>query len=383
MRQTNYLFNSYEDRLKRQVQKFRWYSLHLDPYLLLAILTLNFYGSIILYSASNSNLSMLLHQQLHFICGMLIMLLMAQIPPNLFKLSAKWLYVASILLIAAVLLIGKLGGGAQRWISVGIFNIQPSEIMKFIIPIALANYLSAAPIPLKLKSVAVCSCLLIIPCMLIILEPDLGTAIVVAISGSIMLLLAGIPKRYFAWGGLALVTCAPFLWHGLHFYQKQRILTFLNPERNPLGSGYHIIQSEIAVGSGHWLGKGWLHGTQSHLQFLPTHTTDFIFSVLGEEFGFIGTLLLLAIYLIIWLRCIYLSMRVEDTFSRLLGTCLSFVFFISAMINIGMAIGIVPVVGIPLPLVSYGGSSMIINLLVFGVIMSLTTRLHTTSSTLK
>lgn len=374
MKNYHYLYTRYEDHMKRQIQRLRWYSLHLDPFVILGIMTLNLLGSVVLYSASNENMMTILHQQAHFIVGIICMLLAAQIPGSSYKTAAKWLYISSIILISGVLILGKLSGGAQRWLSLGFFSIQPSELMKFIIPMTLASYLSEIHLPPNAKSLTICFVIIAIPCFIILIEPDLGTAMVVGISCLIMLNIAGLARKVYGWGLLALTVSTPLLWHALHGYQKQRILTFLNPQRQPLGAGYHIIQSEIAIGSGSWLGKGWLQGTQSHLQFLPTHTTDFIFSVLGEEFGLVGALLLLSIYIIIWLRCIYLSWHIQDTFSRLLAAGLAFSCLLGAMINIGMTIGIVPVVGIPLTLVSYGGSSMIINLLIFGIIMALTTQ---------
>jgi rod shape determining protein RodA len=243
--------------------------------------------------------------------------------------------------------------------------------MKFAMPIMMAWYLCEKELPPKLAHIMAAGALMLAPALLIAKEPDLGTAIVVAASGFFVLLLAGIRWRLIGLLGAALVALSPVLWHFMHDYQKDRVLTFLNPERDPLGSGYHIIQSKIAIGSGGILGKGWMNGTQSHLSFLPAHTTDFIFAVSGEELGLLGCTAILIIFLLIFSRCLYISLQAQDNFTRLLSGGLGLTFIMSAFINLGMVVGILPVVGVPLPLVSYGGSAMTTLMINFGIIMSI------------
>jgi rod shape determining protein RodA len=245
--------------------------------------------------------------------------------------------------------------------------------MKIALPLILAWYLSGKSLPLQWFDLIISGILLIIPTFLIAKEPDLGTAIIIAFSGFCVLFLAGLRWRFIlSLLGLGIISM-PFIWHFMHDYQKQRVLTFFNPERDPLGSGYHIIQSKIAVGSGGLFGKGYLNGTQSHLSFLPAHATDFIFAVSGEEFGLIGCLLIILLFLFIFIRCMYMSLQAQDTFTRLFTGSFALTFIVSAFINIGMVIGILPVVGVPLPLISYGGSSMLTSMIVFGMMMSIHT----------
>ncbi len=269
-----------------------------------------------------------------------------------------------------MLLIGKIGKGAQRWLDLGFFRFQPSELIKIIAPLMLAWYCSQQTFPINIKKVLWASLIILIPGLLIAKQPDLGTALMVVFSGCIMLYVAGVSYRFIG----ALIGCcalsAPLLWHVLHDYQKLRVLNFLNPERDPLGSGYHIIQSKIALGSGGLLCKGFLNGSQSQLHFLPEHATDFIFAVIGEEFGFIGCLALIILFALILYRSLKIAYFAHDPFAKLLAVGLTMNFFLSAFVNMGMVTGILPVVGIPLPLVSYGGSSMLVLFASFGILMS-------------
>lgn len=348
--------------------------LHLDPVLTGLILLLSICGIIILFSASSGAHMMVQRQLLRMFAAFFILLLFAQIPVYKYKHWTPYLFGLGLILLISVLLVGKIGKGAQRWLDLGFFRFQPSEVMKVIVPMMLAWFFSHQTLPIQLKSVLYAGFLMLAPALLIVKQPDLGTALMVVFSGCGVVFFAGISYRLI---GALVILCsisAPFLWHTLHSYQKLRVLNFLDPERDPLGSGYHIIQSKIAIGSGGILGKGFLQGTQSHLHFLPEHATDFIFAVLAEETGFIGCFLLILLFCLIIYRCLYVAYITNDTFSKLLVISLTLNFFLSAFVNMGMVTGILPVVGIPLPLVSYGGSSMLVLLASFGIIMSVYSR---------
>ncbi|OGT10898.1 MAG: rod shape-determining protein RodA [Gammaproteobacteria bacterium GWE2_42_36] len=329
------------------------------------------FGFFILYSASNQNLSMVIQAILHIGLAALIMFVFAQIPPYFYERWSTWVFGLGSFLLLIVLAIGKIKKGAQRWLNLGGIHLQPSEVMKIAIPMMLAGYLAHKDLPPRLKDMLMCALIILVPALLTMKQPDLGTGILLVLTGFSVLFLAGMRWRYLLGILLGVGALMPILGHVLHGYQKQRILTFLNPERDPLGAGYHIIQSKIAIGSGGFLGKGWLHGTQSHLSFLPEHATDFIFAVCGEEFGFIGGLFLLLIYLYITACCFRIAYQAQDTYTRLLAGGLSFMFFMSVFVNMGMVVGILPVVGVPLPLISYGGSSMITLMATFGILMSI------------
>lgn len=358
---------------QRRHQKSLWQILHLDPYLTWGLLALASLGLIILYSASNQDVMVLFRQVTRFAIAFILLLTLAQIPPNKYQAWAPWLFTITLGLLLGVLLMGIIGKGAQRWLSVGILRFQPSEFMKLIFPMMLAWYLHEKHLPPSKRELGVILLLLAVPVALIAKQPDLGTALLIACSGICVVFLAGIGWRIIALLFFMAASGAPILWHYMHAYQRERVLTFLNPERDPLGSGYHIIQSKIAIGSGGIIGKGWLHGTQSHLQFLPEHATDFIFGVCGEELGLLGGMVLLLIYTLITVRGLYISVHAQNTFSRLLAGGLTLTFFISAYINMGMVVGILPVVGLPLPLVSYGGTSMVTMIASFGILMSIHT----------
>lgn len=347
--------------------------IRIDIYLLVPILLLASMGLIILFSASSQNITVIEQQLLRLGLAFVVMLLFAHIPPLFYERWAIWLYGIGIVLLIAVLLVGHTGKGAERWLNLGIIRFQPSELMKLALPLFLASYFHKIHLPLENQSIVAAIVIILIPVLLVIKQPDQSTAAVLLIAGGSVLFFAGLSWRLLS--GLAglVILCAPICWYFMHDYQRQRVLTFLNPERDPLNKSYHIIQSKIAIGSGGFFGKGWFNGTQSHLHFLPEHSTDFIFAVVGEEFGFIGAIILITIFMIIILRGLYITIHAQDTFSRLIAGSLTLTFFFSFFINMGMVTGILPVMGLPLPLVSYGGSSMITLMAGFGILMSIQT----------
>ena len=347
--------------------------LHIDIPLLLCLLILAVVSLFVLYSASGQNIDIIWRQAVRLGAAFFIMLLLAQINSAILKRWTPWLFTLGIGLLLAVLFAGDTGKGAQRWLDLGLFRFQPSEMMKLAVPMMVAWYLSDHPLPPSLQRLAVACLIIIVPTLLIAKQPDLGTALLVASAGVFVLLFAGISWRLIFAAAAALAACAPVLWHFMHDYQRQRVLTFLNPEQNPLGAGYHIIQSKIAIGSGGLYGKGWLNGTQSQLNFLPERSTDFIFSAYAEEFGLFGILALLAVYLLIIMRGLLIASQAQDSFSRLLAGSLVMTFFIYLFVNIGMVTGLLPVVGVPLPLISYGGTSMVTLMAGFGILMSIHT----------
>lgn len=355
----------------KPVYKITNLSLHIDYPLLTLLICLSVLGLGILYSASHNHFSIFVKQGLHFVVAFFALVFFSSIPPHKYKNITPYIYFFGLFLLLAVMVIGKVGKGAQRWLDIGFLRFQPSEIMKLAVPMMSAWYFSQQKSQINFKNLGIGSLIIFIPTVLIAKQPDLGTAILVAIGGISVIFLAGIHFRIMlgiTCGGLALL---PVLWHMLHDYQKQRIYTLINPESDPLGSGYHIIQSKIAIGSGGVFGKGWLHGSQAHLNFLPEHATDFIFAVNGEEFGFVGSILLIIIILLITLRGLYIAKNAQTNYTRLLAASLIMSFFFAAFINLGMVMGILPVVGIPLPLVSYGGSALLTFLATFGLIMSI------------
>ncbi len=345
--------------------------LHLDLPLLMGLLLLMGLGFIILFSASGEDTDTLLRQAMRIGIAFGIMFLLAQIPSHHLRLWSPWLYGLGVILLVLVLLVGDVGKGAQRWLDLGFFRFQPSELMKLVVPMLIAWYFADRPLPPRFREVLVAGILVAVPAVLIVGQPDLGTAILVTSSGLLVIFLAGVRWRILIALGALLLAIAPLFWHFMRDYQRQRVLTLLNPESDPLGAGYHIIQSKIAIGSGGLYGKGWLNGTQSQLAFLPERSTDFIFAVYAEEFGLLGILLLLSIYLFLILRGLYIAVRAQDTYARLLAGSISMTFFVYVFVNAGMVSGLLPVVGIPLPLVSYGGTSMVTILAAFGILMSI------------
>lgn len=355
----------------RPVYRFTNKALHVDLPLLGLLFLLISVGLLILYSASNQNMGMIFRQCMRLLLASIFMFGFAMVPPHKYKLWTPWIYGVGLLLLIAVMLMGKIGKGAQRWLDLGLFRFQPSEIMKLAVPMMAAFYVDRKPLPIDFKSLLITSILIFIPAVLIAKQPDLGTAIMVAAAGLCVIFLAGIRLRIVLLLVGLMGLAAPLLWHVMHDYQKKRIITLLNPEQDPLGAGYHIIQSKIAIGSGGAFGKGWLTGSQSHLNFLPEHATDFIFAVSGEEFGFVGSVILIILIVLISLRCLHIAKHAQTTFTRLLAASLAMTFFLSAFVNMGMVMGILPVVGIPLPLVSYGGTAMVTFLASFGILMSI------------
>lgn len=343
---------------------------HLDLMLLGGILALAIVGLLVLYSASDKNLLLIWHQIINFGLAFVVMLVFAQIPIYRYQSLAPWIFVSALLMLFAVISFGVVSKGVQRWLNFGWLRFQPSEIMKLAVPMMLAWYLRNKNFPLGFKDLSFSALIIILPALIIAKQPDLGTAILVTVTGGFVLLLAGITwKIMLSLTSLGLII-TPLIWRSMHAYQKMRIFSFWSPENDPFGSGYNIIQSKIAIGSGGWLGKGWLHGSQAYLQFLPVRTTDFIFAVFSEEFGFIGCLLLFGIFVYVIGRCLYVGSLAQDTFLRLFVGSLSLSLFTSFFVNVGMVAGILPVVGIPLPLISYGGSSLITFMASFGIVMS-------------
>lgn len=347
--------------------------LHMDIPLLLGLLLLSAIGLTVLYSAGGQDTNMVIRQGLRLGAAFTAMFILAQIPPRHLFYWTPWLYAVGIALLVAVLLFGDVAQGAQRWIRVGPLNFQPSEMLKIIVPMMVAWYLGDRSLPPSFMRVLVAGLLVVVPTLLIARQPDLGTALLIACSGVFVLLLSGISVRLIAACAILASASAPVLWYLMHDYQRQRVLTFLNPEQDPLGAGYHIIQSMIAIGSGGSYGKGWLNGTQSQLDFLPERSTDFIFAVFSEEFGLSGVLTLIAIYLAVVYRGLFIASQGQDTYARLLAGSLTLTFFVYVFVNIGMVSGLLPVVGLPLPLISYGGTSLVTVLAAFGILMSVHT----------
>jgi rod shape determining protein RodA len=344
-----------------------------DPILLALLTALMAIGLVVLYSASDANAGLVWRQAVRLGFGVALMIIASRISPSWYRRWAPLLFGAGVAMLIAVLFVG-VGRGANRWLDIGVLRFQPSEIMKIGVPLMMAAWLHKKPLPPRLLDVVVCVSLIAIPTVLIATQPDLGTALLVASGGSMVLFLSGIRWRWMLLAGAIVVAVAPLMWTVLHDYQRNRILTFLDPESDPLGQGWNIIQSKIAVGTGGVTGRGWLDSTQSRLEFLPEPHTDFILSVLAEEFGFVGIAALLALYTAVVLRAVHLASQARDPFGRMLGVSLVFLFFVYLLVNAGMISGIMPVVGVPLPLISYGGTSAATLLAAFGIIMSLHSR---------
>lgn len=347
--------------------------IHLDGWLLLGLLILMGCGLVVLYSATGGNLDLTLAQASRFGLALIIMVVVAQLPPRLMRRWAPAIYSLTLLTLLAVLILGIDAKGAQRWLTLGSFRVQPSELMKLALPLMLAAYLARCHLPPNWKNLCIAFLLMAIPTLLIAVQPDLGTSILVAGAGLVVLFLAGLSWRLITSFIVLALAALPALWMVMHDYQKNRVKTFLNPERDPLGTGWNIIQSKTAIGSGGLYGKGWLEGTQSRLEFLPERHTDFIIAVLAEETGLVGVILLLTLYMLIIWRGMLIALSVDDTFSRLLASSIILTFFVYVFVNLGMVSGLLPVVGVPLPLVSYGGTSSITLMVGFGVLMSIHT----------
>jgi rod shape determining protein RodA len=350
------------------------FALKIDGPLVIGLALIAAYGLVVLYSASGQSMPTIYRTVARLALGTAAMLLLAQINPNFLRRSTPWLYVAGCFLLLVVAAIGHIGLGAQRWLDLGVFRFQPSELMKLAVPMMCAWYLHERALPPSWTSLAVLTALIMVPVALVVVQPDLGTAALIAAGGALVIVLAGLRLRVMAALLVLGAVGAWFGWSFMHEYQRKRVLTFLNPQTDPLGAGYHIIQSQIAIGSGGVFGKGWMNGSQAQLEFLPERSTDFIFAVIGEEFGLLGLLVLLILYVFVVARAVYLSTQTQDTFARLLAGSLALTFFVYVFINAGMVTGLLPVVGVPLPLVSYGGSSVVTLLAGFGILMALYSR---------
>jgi len=365
---TQFFESDYQGRTSRILQ-----FLHIDPVLLAALLLLMAAGLGILYSASDGSIEVVQRQVIRLSLAFVVMFVVAQIPQHTLYLWAPWFFAFGIVLLILVLAAGDVGKGAQRWLNLYVIRFQPSEMMKLVTPMMLAWYLCEKPFPPKVSSLIISLLLVVVPTMLIARQPDLGTSLLVAAAGIFVVFFGGVSWRVLFGSIFTMLALIPVLWQFMHDYQKQRVLTLFDPQSDPLGSGYHIIQSMIAVGSGGIYGKGWLNGTQSQLDFIPERTTDFIFAVFAEEFGIMGAIVLLSLYAFIIIRGLYIAANAQDSFGRLLAGSLSMTFFVYLFVNVGMVSGILPVVGVPLPLVSYGGTSMVTLMAGFGMLMSIST----------
>jgi rod shape determining protein RodA len=347
-------------------------ALHLDGPLFIGLCLLASIGIIVGFSASGRSLYMLEAQLVRFALAVIAMVMLAQIPPRLIRGATPWVYGLGIILLLVVMLTGDIAMGAQRWLDLGFIRFQPSEILKIAVPLACAWYLNDRPLPPSFISVAIVGVAILVPTIIIAEQPDLGTALLVAAAGAMVILLAGLSGKLIAGVIALLIPTAYVAWQFLlHDYQRQRVLTFLDPQADPLGSGYHIIQSQIAIGSGGVFGKGYLNGSQAQLEFLPERSTDFIFAVIGEEWGLIGLATVMGLYVFVIGRALYLAASSQDTFSRLASGSLALTFAVYVFVNTGMVTGLLPVVGVPLPLISYGGTSMVTLMAGFGILMSL------------
>ena len=350
------------------------FELKIDGPLVAGLALIAAFGLIVLYSASGQHIEVVLRTIARLALGTVAMLLLARVNPNFLRRSTPWLYASGVLLLLIVAAAGHVGLGAQRWLNLGLFRFQPSELMKLAVPMTCAWYLHDRPLPPSWLSLVALAGVIMVPVGLVALEPDLGTAALIAVAGALVVVLAGLRLRVIVAMVAMLAVCAWFGWSFMHDYQRRRVLTFLNPQTDPLGAGYHIIQSQIAIGSGGVFGKGWMNGSQAQLEFLPERSTDFVFAVIGEEFGLLGLLMLLLMYLFVAGRAVFLATQTQETFARLLAGSIALTFFIYVLINAGMVTGMLPVVGVPLPLVSYGGTSVVTLLAGFGILMALYSR---------
>ncbi|MEN7342644.1 MAG: rod shape-determining protein RodA [Pseudomonadota bacterium] len=347
--------------------------LHLDGPLLAGVLLLAGFGLLVLYSASGKSEAQTTAQAIRLCVALVAMFILAQIPPATYRSWAPAGYALGLALLVMVLIAGETGKGAQRWIHIG-FRFQPSEIMKVAVPMMAAAFLHARALPPNFKTLSVLAIMIGTPVALIAKQPDLGTSVLIGASGCIVILLAGLRFRVIASLGVLAAAALPLLWANMRDYQKQRVLTLIDPQSDPLGSGYNIIQSKIAIGSGGLFGKGWTNGSQGQLEYLPERNTDFIFAVIGEEFGLLGLTALMLTYLFVVGRGLFIASQAGDTFTRLLAGSISLTFFIYVIVNTAMVTGLLPVVGVPLPLISYGGTSMVTLMGAFGILMSIHTR---------
>jgi rod shape determining protein RodA len=357
----------------RILRLWHYLTRYVDGLLLTGILVLMLTGLITLYSATDANLARVTNQATNMVVALGIMWLVANIPLQHIMRIALPIYATGLALLLGVMLFGEINNGARRWLNIGVTRIQPSELMKIAVPLMLAWYFDKHETTLRLRDYGVAALLLLLPVVMILRQPDLGTALLIAASGFYVLFLTGLSWRIIAGLFVAGAGSLPVLWSMMHDYQRRRVMTLLDPTQDALGAGYHTIQSTIAIGSGGVLGKGWQNGTQTHLDFLPEKSTDFIFAVFSEEFGLVGNSLLLLLYLAVIVRGLVIAGDASTQFTRLIAGSITLTFFTYVFVNMGMVIGILPVVGVPLPLISYGGTSMVTMLLGFGILMSIQT----------
>jgi rod shape determining protein RodA len=346
---------------------------HLDPFMIAVVAALLGIGMVVLYSASGQNFSRVGGQLMNMGVAVTVMWIAANVPPQHMARLALPVYALGLLLLVGVALFGEVSNGARRWLNVGITRIQPSEIMKIGVPLMLAWYFDRYEAVLKLRDYAIGAVVLAIPVGLIAKQPDLGTALLVSAAGFYVLFLAGLSWKIIIGLAVAGAALLPMLWGMMHDYQRQRVLTLLDPSQDPLGAGYHTIQSTIAIGSGGLFGKGWMNSTQARLDFLPERTTDFVFAVFSEEFGLLGNIVLVILFVLVIGRGLYIAANASVLFSRLLAGAVTLTFFTYAFVNMGMVSGVLPVVGVPLPLISYGGTSLVTLLFGIGILMSIHT----------
>ena len=372
---TQYRFSRQSHHFGQHHEPTIWQRVHIDPWLSLLLMTVCFIGLTILYSASTQDVSMIIRQCVSYGVAFSVMFTMAQIPPSLYRAFTPIFYLLGLILLVLVDIIGEVRMGAQRWINLpGFGSVQPSEFMKLGMPMMCAWFLSKKDLPPSLSSVAITLALIIVPVLLIAKEPDLGTSVLVAASGIFVLFLAGLSWRMISAAVALSIPFITFAWQFLlHDYQRTLVLTVLNPEADVQGAGWNIIQSKTAIGAGGLTGKGYLDGTQSHLHFLPEGHTDFIIAAFSEEFGLLGVILLMFVYACILTRALYIAFTHPDTYSRLLAGAIAMSFFVYVFVNVGMVGGILPVVGVPLPFVSYGGTAIVTLMAGFGLLMSIHT----------
>jgi rod shape determining protein RodA len=347
------------------------FALKIDGPLVIGLALIAIFGLVVLYSASGQSMPTVIRTVVRLFLGTGAMLLLARVNPNFLRRASPWLYAIGLFLLLVVAGVGAVSKGAQRWLDLGIIKFQPSEVMKLAVPMTCAWYLQERPLPPNWASLGILAAIILVPVGIVAKQPDLGTAALIAIGGVLVIIMAGLPVRTMVVSLVFAAAGAWLGWHFMHDYQRNRVLTFLDPQTDPLGAGYHIIQSQIAIGSGGVFGKGWMNGSQAQLEFLPERSTDFIFAVIGEEFGLLGLAVLLVLYVFVVWRSIFLAMQTQDTFARLLAGSLALTFFVYVFINAGMVTGLLPVVGVPLPLVSYGGTSVVTLLAGFGILIAL------------
>jgi rod shape determining protein RodA len=355
----------------RVFKSFRFPMPIMDMPIFVTLLAVSVFGFIVLYSAVGGELSLLVRQGVRILVAFCAYFVVAQISPRVLMMWTPWIFFSGLVLLIFVMVNGVVGQGAQRWLDLGVVSFQPSELLKLAVPMMVAWFMHERRLPPTLPQLFVVALLIFTPAFLIAQQPDLGTALLVIAAGGFAVLFAGVSIRAISVLGVMGLLSTPVLWHFMREYQRARVMTFLNPESDPLGAGYNIIQSKIALGSGGLFGKGWLNGTQAHLEFLPERSTDFIFAVMGEEFGLLGLLLLLALYLVVVGRGLLIAVQAQDTFTRLLAGSLSLTFFFHVFVNAGMVCGLLPIVGVPLPLVSAGGTSMVTLMAGFGMLAAI------------